>query len=369
MRVIIICILFLFYFQSAEAQNLIADSSFEKNKFVPIDFSSLNASYTWAVASQGTTDLFCRCNKKKRYSLVDVPQNPMGYQEPHSGTCYAGLFAFSHGYYREYLQSRLTEPLEKNKIYLFTMYISLADYSRAHIDQLGVCFLTKEAGYNSANVITNLKPAYIKIEDEVGKDVKDWHRVTVKYRAKGGELYVLIGSFEVNKINKTKFKPPKEIKARTNQSRDRDAYYYIDDVSVVETAFVEPVDTISQSYLDSLEKIQADTAFILKNVLFETNEIILLAPSCAELDLIVAYLNQHMDAKIEIVGHTDNSGNGKANRKLSTGRAKSVSEYLSTKGIDKNRITYLGVGSLKPIASNESEEGKQQNRRVEFIIR
>jgi hypothetical protein len=75
--------------------------------------------------------------------MVNVPQNPMGYQEAHTGTCYAGIFAYSHGAYREYMQTRLSEPLEKNKTYLFSMYISLADYSRAAIEQLGVCFLSR----------------------------------------------------------------------------------------------------------------------------------------------------------------------------------------------------------------------------------
>ena len=86
------------------------------------------------------------------------------------------------------------------------------------------------------------------------------------------------------------------------------------------------------------------------------------------MDIIAKYLKENSDIRIEIFGHTDNSGEEKANKKLSIGRAKSVSEYLTTKGIDKKRITYNGYGSLKPIATNDTEEGKQQNRRVEFIL-
>ncbi len=368
------CILCLVFFQFAEAQNLIPDSSFENNKFVPMDFSAVNASYSWSIPSWGTSDLFCKCDRKtkessgKIYSQVDVPQNLMGYQSPHSGTCYAGVFVFSHGDYREYLQTPLKEPLEKNKTYLFTMYISLADYSRTSIDQLGICFLKHKASYTSSDAITDLNPVYINIEHEIGNDIKNWHRVTVTYTSQGGESYLLFGSFEINKIKKTKLKAPKEIKSRINQSTERDAYYFIDDVSLVETLSNEPPDSSSKFEPESIDKISPGTSFVLKHVLFQTNKTLLLPSSYAELDLIVAYLKKNPHIQVEIAGHTDNSGNEKTNEKLSTGRAKTVSDYLITKSIDETRIAYKGYGSLKPIASNTTEEGRQQNRRVEFII-
>ncbi|MCD6066493.1 MAG: hypothetical protein K0S33_1319 [Bacteroidetes bacterium] len=194
-------------FRFAPAQNIIPDSSFEKNKFVPTEFSAIGSSNSWSRASWGTTDLFCKCDRKKgkKFSMVDVPQNPMGYQDAHSGNCYAGIIALSHGYYREYLQTPLKVRLEKNKYYLFSMYVSLADYSRAAIDQLGVCFLTDKTEYNSSNTIPNVNPVYIKIEKEVGRDTASWHRITVTYKAHGGESYLLIGSFEIHKTLKTKF--------------------------------------------------------------------------------------------------------------------------------------------------------------------
>src|SRR5688500_16990450 len=105
------------------SQNLIPDSSFENNKFVPLEFSAINASNFWSIPTRGTSDLFCKCDRKtkiladKAYSLVDVPQNPMGYQFPNSGKCYAGFFAHAHGEYREYLQTPLTRSLEKGKTY------------------------------------------------------------------------------------------------------------------------------------------------------------------------------------------------------------------------------------------------------------
>lgn len=374
MKSIKVCVLLFMSFLFAGAQNLIPDSSYEMNKFVPIDFSSVNASHSWSIPSRGTSDLFCKCDKKtkqhshKIYSEVDVPQNTMGYQIPHSGNCYAGLFVFSHGDYREYLQTPLKKSLIKNKTYRFTMYVSLADYSRLSIDRLGVCFMNNKVDYQSSDVITDLSPVYLIIEKEVGNDIRNWHRVSVTYRARGGEAYLLFGSFVINRIRKTKLKTPKEIKSRINQKIERDAYYFIDDVSLVETFFNEPADTLINVGKDTTNKILSNTLFILKNVLFNSNETLLFLSSCSELDLVVKYLKQNHHTLIDIYGHTDNLGSETTNKQLSLGRAKAVADYLILNGIDKSRITYGGCGSLKPIATNETEEGRQQNRRVEFKI-
>ena len=370
-KVIAFCVVILVPFLFIKAQNLIPDSSFEHNKILPTDFSSFNSSYTWSTPSQGTTDLFCKCSLRKtaKYSMVNVPQNPMGYQEAHTGTCYAGFFAHSHGAYREYMQTMLSEPLEKNKTYLFSMYISLADYSRAAIEQLGVCFLSNKVEYSSFNVITNLNPTYIKLETSIEKKIDVWHEVSVKYKAKGGEKYLLIGSFETGQINKTKFKMPKDIKSHINQKYDRDAYYFVDDVSLVETiAIEEPVIPI-QFEPTTTNEIHSDTLFVFKNVLFKTNETTLLPSSYSELDMLAEYLNKNVELIIEINGHTDNTGNEKKNKRLSNGRAKAVCDYLISKKINKNRLTFNGYGSSKSIASNDTEEGKQLNRRVEFILK
>lgn len=356
------------------AQNLIPDSSFEKNKFVPMDFSSLGASHAWSIPSRGTSDLFCKCDRKtkensdKIYSEVDVPQNTMGYQSPHSGTCYAGLFVFSHGNYREYIQTLLNEPLKKNKTYLFTMYISLADYSSISIDKIGVCFIPNKAGYQTSDVITDLSPDYMNMEREVGNDIKNWHQLSVTYKAKGGEQYVLIGSFVINQIRRTKLKAPKEVKSRINQKIERDAYYFIDDVSLVEIDLKEQTDTMNL-VKDPIKKNQHDSFHVLKNILFQTDEIVLIQASCSELDLLAEYLKKNKNKSIEISGHADNSGNEKRNKQLSIERAKAVAHYLIFHGVDKDLITYTGFGSSKPVATNETDEGKQQNRRVDFILK
>ncbi|MBI3518800.1 MAG: OmpA family protein [Bacteroidetes bacterium] len=345
------------------------------NKFIPMDFSKVSASDFWSIPSWGTSDLFCHCNRQTKersdniYSEVDVPQNTMGYQYPHSGTCYAGFFAFSHGNYREYLQTPLKEPLKKNHTYLFTMYLSLADYSQASVNQLGVCFMPSKANYASSDCITDMHPVYISIERLVGNDIHHWHQVTATYTAKGGEQYLLFGSFVINRIKKTKLKAPKNIKTRINQTSERDAYYFIDDVSLVETILPLQPDTIEHPLPESPVKVVQDTLLTFKCISFKSNESLLLQASFTELDHIVQYLKKKPSALIEIYGHTDNSGKEPFNKTLSINRAKAVANYLIQQGISKSRIIYQGYGSSKPITTNETEEGKLQNRRVEFIIR
>lgn len=109
--------------------------------------------------------------------------------------------------------------------------------------------------------------------------------------------------------------------------------------------------------------------FILNNIVFESNKSNLLEQSFDELDKLVAYLKRNPNNKINIVGHTDNIGNEDDNKNLSKARAKAVADYLIKNGINIANINHFGFGSLKPIITNSTEEGRQKNRRVEIIIR
>src|SRR5690606_32553188 len=117
-----------------------------------------------------------------------------------------------------------------------------------------------------------------------------------------------------------------------------------------------------------LSPIHANKSVVLKNIFFETNEFTLLEPSKAELNKLVEFLTQNNSLKIEIGGHTDNVGSDDLNKKLSENRAKAVYEYLINAGIDKARLSYKGYGSTKPIAPNNTDVGRAENRRTEFKI-
>ena len=92
------------------------------------------------------------------------------------------------------------------------------------------------------------------------------------------------------------------------------------------------------------------------------------AGATSTLDQLVAFLNEYPDRRVAIEGHTDNVGNADYNYRLSQRRAESVRSYLTQRGVNFNRLTASGKGQDQPLASNDSESGRQQNRRVELII-
>ncbi len=118
----------------------------------------------------------------------------------------------------------------------------------------------------------------------------------------------------------------------------------------------------------NLEKIENGKEITLKNVFFNSNEYKLLDKSKTELNYFVSYLKENPNLKIEIGGHTDNVGASTSNQILSENRAKSVMSYLISKEINKERLTAKGYGASQAIATNETKEGRAENRRTSFKI-
>lgn len=115
-------------------------------------------------------------------------------------------------------------------------------------------------------------------------------------------------------------------------------------------------------------KMEEGKPIVLKNILFASGSSELLESSFTELDKLSEELAKRTTVRIEISGHTDNTGNENTNRILSENRARAVKDYLVKKGIEESRLVYKGYGQGKPLASNDTEEGRKQNRRVEFVI-
>jgi outer membrane protein OmpA-like peptidoglycan-associated protein len=103
-------------------------------------------------------------------------------------------------------------------------------------------------------------------------------------------------------------------------------------------------------------------------VRFDTNKSTLTANAKTNLDKLVPVFNEYADTNIEIFGYTDNTGKPEYNLTLSGQRAASVKAYLISKGISSNRFKTSGLGIADPIATNDTPEGRTQNRRVEFAI-
>ena len=125
-----------------------------------------------------------------------------------------------------------------------------------------------------------------------------------------------------------------------------------------------------QRQIDALQAKATDRGIVLTlgDVLFTSGRADLKAGAESNLDRLVTFLSQNPDRKVEIEGHTDNVGSDDYNQGLSQRRADSVRSFLMQQGINSVRIVASGKGEQRPVADNDSEGGRQQNRRVEVII-
>jgi len=117
-----------------------------------------------------------------------------------------------------------------------------------------------------------------------------------------------------------------------------------------------------------LQKAKQGVKVVLKNIFFAFNKTNILPESDETLEDLYNFLKENPYIRIRITGHTDNVGSAESNLKLSEERAKSVMNYIIAKGISADRISYEGKGESEPCATNDTEEGRAENRRVEFTI-
>jgi outer membrane protein OmpA-like peptidoglycan-associated protein len=117
-----------------------------------------------------------------------------------------------------------------------------------------------------------------------------------------------------------------------------------------------------------LQPLKVGETVVLKNIFFDTDKFDLKPESRVELEKLVELLKKNPKIRIEISGHTDIMGTPQHNLELSDNRAKAVYDYLVAHGISKDRMTYAGYGITKPIDSNDTEQGRANNRRTEFRV-
>jgi len=131
-------------------------------------------------------------------------------------------------------------------------------------------------------------------------------------------------------------------------------------------ATVPVADEPSQSVKLTLRyKREVDRPFVLDGVNFDTAKATIRPESFSRLDTVVEFMAHKPEARVEISGHTDNVGDPRANKTLSEKRAQACRTYIVSKGIDKRRLDAVGFGDEHPIAPNDTDEGRQRNRRIE----
>ncbi len=118
-----------------------------------------------------------------------------------------------------------------------------------------------------------------------------------------------------------------------------------------------------------MKPVRKGESVVLKNIFFEFDHWELKKESFVELNKVAEFMKNNPGLKVEIAGHTDNVGSDEYNKDLSLKRAKAVTQYLIDHGISEERLLAKGYGEERPVSSNETESGRAENRRTEFIIK
>lgn len=128
------------------------------------------------------------------------------------------------------------------------------------------------------------------------------------------------------------------------------------------------LEDIKEAKVETIKEGEGLKVTFEEGILFATNSSTLNTSSQDALTKFATSLNNHKETNVVITGNTDNTGSDAINDPLSEKRANSVANYLKSKGVSGGRLTTVGAGSHQPKASNETAEGRQQNRRVEVVI-
>lgn len=362
----------LILFGHIHAQNLVKNPSFEEAHKGPLTYGEFhNNVWSWSSPNLGTPDYFSIRSRAMN------ARNYRGNQDPKTGDCYAGmyLFAVKNGNsYREYVQVELQNMLKKNTTYKVSYHISLAEFSSHSVDTVHTLFTAERTGgLKNESTLFGKKHEGPKLKDGVleldtlknnsfSKEtyylangpqlMYDWIKVEFLYKASGLEQFMVVGNLNTNK--NTNVTQHRAIEQRAF------AYYYLDEVEIVEVE--------SASVEEETITFQPEKTYTFQNVLFDFDKAELLDDSIEELDKLYQHLEENKTLNITIYGHTDNVGLDSRNKELSEQRAEAVSNYFIQKGLSPERIKWFGFGADAPITTNDTDENRAKNRRVEFKL-
>jgi len=290
----------------------------------------------WTTPNLATSDLIASYTDTKQWF-------PNG--NVHSGQLMAGIFVNSKDY-GEYLKIELKEDLLPGQDYYAEFWVAVPNsfmgVSQAEIhlnDNFGL--LTDNNFFYDNTRLINKKPQVKAFDNEVFKS-GNWYKISTTFQVEKMCSNVYIGQFATDK-------------------KIQSAYFFIDDVFIGMAG--------DMKYIKPLEEITVNKPMTFDNVLFENGKAILLPQAYPILQAIGEEMKKNPNWSLEINGHTDNEGSTASNIRLSVQRAEAVKSYLIENEVAASKIKVNGFGETKPIADNTTEEGRQKNRRVEFVIK
>ena len=342
MRLIII--FFLFLSSKALCQNLVPNPSFEEVNDTIGGFIESNIEFTskikkWTTPNAASPDLLTPDFEEKY--IIPPP--------PHSGTNMIGI-QFNYKEWVEYVSVSLLRELLPNRTYYVEFWIrrSYCISPKMQVDQkmdenFGILFSSDSLNTSNGNML--IGNPQITVDSELLITDKEWVQVSGYFTPKTKYHNLYLGQFQ----------------KRGEAPAVKMGYYVIDDILVEEVIGFESI--------NYEEELPIGSIIPLKSVQFKSGTTELVSTeSYTILQDLATYLKSNPTITIRINGHTDSKGVERSNLLLSERRAKYIARKVIECGVSKKRIKWKGFGEKKPIASNEHEEGRSKNRRVEFEI-
>lgn len=378
--------------------NIVPNPSFEETSGRIKGEGAIELAAPWKSVSLISVDLYSASAKTDEYS---VPKNVYGEEDPKTGSNYAGLSFYGYGSRepRAYLGVELTQSLEAGKEYCMKFHVSMSDMSKFAANNLGL-HVSKEDVTDQTDGILNLTPHIKSLKNDPFSKQFLWTPICGLYKAEGGEKFITIGNFDSDEKTTTeKVRLSREFAGKRQQNN---AYYFVDDVSVIEvnektkedclcdkiaggkmkvefksfgtddkrkseakkTYIVNSDGTRATADKSSAAKEMAEKAFSIDNaaVTFKAQSADFTTEGLANITAVAAYLKENSSIKISILGHTDPSES--TVNLLGKKRAFYVRKKLKELGIDDTRMVHSSKQDSMPSAENTPES----NARVTFEV-
>jgi OOP family OmpA-OmpF porin len=354
------------------SQNLVPNHSFEEVENLPLrgpkrnsfEFEhksgylsfQTNLKY-WKAASDATPDLriipkayLRECQKV--YKDCNVAK---------TGNHVAGIMTFlkntNTDFFREYIQLKLKKTIKPGIKTYCELWIQKDRQAKLVSNNIGFYFSQKKFYEETEDCIE--KEPQVNHSGIINQENLEWVKIEGTFIPDQPLIYLTIGNFYNNENTKVEsFK-----KFRGASWTPAYAHYLIDDVRVWQEG-----DVPEEKQVFEITQIEKNQPIVLKNIFFDSDQSILKAASFTELNQLFDFLQKNKNVKIAIHGHTDNRGNDTYNLNLSASRAHTVMDFLIKKGIAAERLQSKGWGEIQPVETNDTKEGREKNRRVEFLI-
>ena len=385
--------------------NLVINPSFEEVDGKLKGSGQVTLAAPWKAMTLNPVDLYSADAKNDDFG---VPENKYGKEKAKTGENYAGVsfFGYKGRMPRTYLGTRLKEPLKAGKQYCLKFHVSMSDMSKYAVNNLGM-YITKDSLEEMSDGNLSFEPQIQNYSNKIFEKQFLWESICGTYKAEGGEQFIIIGNFASDEATQQEsIRLSREFSGRQMY----DAYYFIDDVSVIPTDKIDKKDCSCDQIVggqmeveyktfgtDDKEKPASKKTYILNSdgskaeesikksgekaavassasgekkeavwkidnqvIYFDKGEYEPKASETEKIDKIATYLQDNPDVKISIQGHIDPSESGV--KILGKRRGFYMEKALRDKGVDPSQIEYFSVEANQPVS--ETDPSKNQRATI-----